>query len=449
MRSRTPICIGGCLAALVGVAASCSNTTTTAPGPTEGGGSTTAHLGGSVGTGGGASTGAGGLAATGGAPTGGSAAGGATSSGGKNAGGTTADTGGGATGGATSTGGTVTATGGTQPADAGAGGQSGGTTGTNVGPCDIYQGGNTPCVAAHSTVRALYGAYSGNLYQVRRASDKTTKDIPVLVTGGFADTTVQDAFCAGTTCTISILYDQTSNKNDLVKSTKAYWLKDGGNESSATLGKAKVNGHAVYGIYVTGNADNVAYRNNSTKGIPTGDQSEAMYMVLDAKRFSTNCCFDYGNAETNGLDNGNGTMECLYWGSDTTWGGTGGGNGPWVAADLENGMFKGNTKATPTNTSITGMTYATGMLKGPSGNHFTLKAGNAQSGKLEIKWDGPRPTPNYSPKKLEGAIILGTGGDGSNGGTGTFFEGAITMGNPTDAIDDAVQENIVGAGYGR
>jgi DNA-directed RNA polymerase specialized sigma24 family protein len=31
----------------------------------------------------------------------------------------------------------------------------------------------TPCVAAHSTVRALYANYGGSLYQVRRASDGT------------------------------------------------------------------------------------------------------------------------------------------------------------------------------------------------------------------------------------------------------------------------------------
>ena len=29
------------------------------------------------------------------------------------------------------------------------------------GPCDIFAAGGTPCVAAHSTVRAMYSAYSG------------------------------------------------------------------------------------------------------------------------------------------------------------------------------------------------------------------------------------------------------------------------------------------------
>ena len=57
--------------------------------------------------------------------------------------------------------------------------------------------------------------------------------------------------------------------------------------------------------------------------------------------------------------------------------------------------------------------------------------------------------PAYSPKRLEGAIILGTGGDGSYGGTGTFFEGAMTSGVSSDAIDDAIQANIVAAGYGK
>ena len=52
-----------------------------------------------------------------------------------------------------------------------------GTQPTGTGPCDIYASGGTPCIAAHSTVRALYGSYNGNLYQVRRASDNTTRNI--------------------------------------------------------------------------------------------------------------------------------------------------------------------------------------------------------------------------------------------------------------------------------
>ena len=69
--------------------------------------------------------------------------------------------------------------------------------------------------SAHSTVRALLGAYNGSLYQVTRASDNTTKDIGVLSPGSFANSATQDSFCTGTTCTISIIYDQSGKGNHL------------------------------------------------------------------------------------------------------------------------------------------------------------------------------------------------------------------------------------------
>ncbi|MEO6601802.1 MAG: arabinofuranosidase catalytic domain-containing protein [Polyangiaceae bacterium] len=333
---------------------------------------------------------------------------------------------------------------------AGTGGSSG--SAARTGPCDIYESGKTPCAAAHSTVRALYGAFSGSLYQVRRASDKTTKDVPVLEPLGFANASVQDSFCSDTTCTISIIYDQSPNGNHLKVSPVAHWLPNGGKEANATSAKVTLSGQQVYGVYVAASAGGTAYRNNGTKGIATGDQPESMYMVVDGKRFNNQCCFDYGNAETTGNDDGNATMEAVYWGSDTTWGGKGDGSGPWVAADLENGVFKFNkggwqsqSLSVPNAKSVIA-TYATAMLKGPSGNKFGLKGGNAQAGALVTMWNGARPS-GYSPMKKKGAIILGTGGDGSPSANGTFFEGCMTSGNPSDEIDDAVQANIVAA-YG-
>src|SRR5579885_2348006 len=82
-------------------------------------------------------------------------------------------------------------------------------------PCDIYASAGTACVAAHSTTRALFGAYSGRLYQVKRASDGATTDIGTMAAGGYANAAAQDAFCAGTTCTITIIYDQSSKGNHL------------------------------------------------------------------------------------------------------------------------------------------------------------------------------------------------------------------------------------------
>ena len=57
------------------------------------------------------------------------------------------------------------------------------------GPCDIYAAAGAPCVAAHSTTRALYASYNGPLYQVLRQSDAKTLDICVV---GPVDSPVPD-----------------------------------------------------------------------------------------------------------------------------------------------------------------------------------------------------------------------------------------------------------------
>ena len=76
------------------------------------------------------------------------------------------------------------------------------------GPCDIFSSGGTPCVAAHSLVRALFGAFGGSLYQVKRLSDNATLDIGVIAVGGFANSKAQDQFCGSAACIINTIYDQ-------------------------------------------------------------------------------------------------------------------------------------------------------------------------------------------------------------------------------------------------
>ena len=65
-------------------------------------------------------------------------------------------------------------------------GLSGASQAAGTLPCDLYGAAGTPCVAAHSTVRALYSAYNGSLYQVKRASDSATTNIGLLAAGGYA-----------------------------------------------------------------------------------------------------------------------------------------------------------------------------------------------------------------------------------------------------------------------
>jgi len=60
------------------------------------------------------------------------------------------------------------------------------------------------------------------------------------------------------------------------------------------------------------------------------------------------------------------------------------------------------------------------MLKGGP-NLMAIKGGDAQSGRLQSLYSGPRPD-GYSPMKKQGGIILGVGGDNSHRSVGVFLE---------------------------
>ncbi|MGW7523965.1 alpha-L-arabinofuranosidase B [Streptomyces sp. NPDC054783] len=313
-------------------------------------------------------------------------------------------------------------------------------------PCDVYGAAGTPCVAAHSLVRALYSAYNGPLYQVQRASDGATKDIGLPAAGGYANAAAQDSFCSGTTCIITRIYDQSSRHNDLT-------VEGAGGAGKADVGApadalpVTVGGHQVYGLEISAG---MGYRDNSTSGVATNGAAEGMYMVTSGTHVNGACCFDYGNAETNNKDTGNGHMDAINFGTEC-WFSPCYGQGPWVQADLENGLFQSDAGYSK-NSSDTGtgpLPFVTALLKNNGQNHFALKWGNAQSGGLTTTYSGGEPTASgYSPMHQEGAIVLGTGGDNSNGSIGSFFEGVMTSGIPTDAADNAVQADIVSVGYG-
>ncbi|KAJ6500936.1 glycoside hydrolase family 54 protein [Mycena sanguinolenta] len=317
-----------------------------------------------------------------------------------------------------------------------------------AGPCDIYASGGTPCVAAHSTTRALFSAYSGSLYQIKRGSDSATTNIGPLSAGGVANAAAQDSFCAGTTCLITTIFDQSGRANHLTQAPPggaASGTDPNGFDNMAAADGAPVtlNGQKAYGVFIS---PGTGYRNDKTNGIATGDAAEGMYAVVDGTHYNGGCCFDYGNAEVSADDTGNGHMEAIYFGLGTGFG-TGGGSGPWILADLENGLYTGsNTAVNPNNPTITSR-FVTAVVKGEPGNNWAVRGGNAASGSLTTFYSGVRPTPGYNPMSKEGAIILGIGGDNSNSAQGTFYEGVMTSGYPSDATENSVQANVVAAGY--
>src|SRR5215469_3836949 len=213
-------------------------------------------------------------------------------------------------------------------------------------PCDIYAAGGTPCVGAYSTTRALYASYNGPLYQVMRLSDNAVKDIGVVQPrpspfpdpGGYADAAAQDAFCANTTCVITKIYDQSPHHNDLTQAPRGAFggpaMGGFDNLPIADTAPITIGGHKAYGVFI---APGMGLRNNHPTGTATGDQPEGMYWVIDGHHFNDGCCFDFGNAEIDSHDDGDGTMETSYFGNATAWY-HGNPLGPWIMTDQENNL---------------------------------------------------------------------------------------------------------------
>jgi hypothetical protein len=327
------------------------------------------------------------------------------------------------------------------------------------GPCDIYAAAGDSCAAAHSTTRALYASYNGPLYQVLRQSDGKTLDIgvvqpvasPVPDAGGYADAAAQDRFCANTYCWITTVYDQTPKHNDLTQAPRGGFsgpaLGGFNNIPIADMAPATIMGHRVYGVFIE---PGMGLRHNDARGTAVDDQAEGQYWVVNGKHFNFGCCFDYGNAEIDSRDDDNGTMETMYFGNATPWY-SGNGDGPWIMTDQENNLVgcvnQDGSKGCPNLPSIP-WRFVTAIAKGEP-HRWTSMGGDAQKGALSVMFDGPRVNPTYDPMRKQGAILLGNGGDNSDGSQGTFYEGAITAAGtfPSDATDQLVQANIVDAGY--
>ncbi len=390
-----------------------------------------------------------GTGGTGGTGTGGTGAGGM-STGGTGAGGM--GTGGTGAGGMSTGGSAGSAAGGMSS------GGSGGASTRGDGPCDIYAAANTPCGAAYSTVRALSKTYTGYLYQVRNGSSSMntgtggmTKDIG-MTADGFADTATQDAFCMGSTCTFSLLYDQSGNGNNLKAGTKG--LSNGGTyadkddfESTANKKSIKVSGHNVYALYTN---EREGYRtplNVKAKGVPMGNSAQGIYELADGTHPGTACCWDFGSVSPDPTVYV--TMNTLFFGSATFWG-TGTGSGPWFMGDFEGGVWAGGSGDSavnnPNNPALK-VPFALGILHTPVGKYALRMADVQSASDLTTAYDGNIPTGKTWGNA--GGIVLGLGGDNSNNSFGTFYEGAVTVGSPSNATDLLIMKNIQAANYGK
>ncbi len=375
----------------------------------------------------------------------------------------------GGTGGADGAGGSVSTGGGGAGGSSGSAGAAGaagagGSTGTGTrtdGPCDVYATAAAPCVAAYSTIRGLSKAYTGPLLQVRNGSSAKntgtggmTKDIMMLA-DGYVDTASIDAFCMGSICTVSKLYDQSGNGNHLGPAKKGNTAggatgAEDDYESSATKGAVTAGGHKVYSLYM---AVHEGYRLQAVgKNMPLGSASQGIYELADGTHYGAACCWDFGNVTTDPTKYG--VMNTLFFGK-AYWG-NGAPSGPWMMADFEGGVWAGGAvkgdpgwgalnDAHPANPKDPALAvpFAMGVSNTGMGK-WALRAADVKTATdLATAYEGAQPV------KINnlGGIVLGVGGDNSNNSWGTFYEGAIVAGYPTAATDLAVMKNVQAVGY--
>ncbi len=236
-------------------------------------------------------------------------------------------------------------------------------------------------------------------------------------------------------CDIVKIYDQSPWGNHLDVGPAGGTVRTPDDPVVADGFPVTIAGHKVYGAYFEGG---MGYRRDNTSGIATGDDPETIYSVFSGSVYNPGCCMDYGNAETDNDADGpgmrvllmtmtmlmcvcvrrrapisrrrkvfdlagclcflvpprTGTMECVYFG---TWNATrsgwcgGSGEGPWIMADLEAGLWAcEKPKAiNPSTPSMKGE-YVIGLVKGKPGL-WGVKAGNATDGPLVKTFEGPRP----------------------------------------------------------
>jgi non-reducing end alpha-L-arabinofuranosidase len=341
------------------------------------------------------------------------------------------------------------------------GGSGGGPLPANTAPlpCQVLGDAGNECVSAHSTVRVIVPGYTGPLYQV----DDDTSTLDIGSVDGYADAAAHDKFCDGG-CTIKVIYDQSGRGNHLAVAPPGSAKPTPSNAAPASKLPVKINGRSVYGILFRPNqgyraaCNECQYPETFPSGMPVGDEPQTQYMISSQHDLINGCCFDYGNAETTANNDGNGTMEAVYLGMGVIWG-SGSGSGPWVMADLENGLYPGwengsfrniSTSLPMTFDFVTGIVVGDTADKNGGKGRFAVYGGDATVTATTQMYDGIRPEkPGYVPMQKQGSVILAIGGDNSDGDGGRFYEGAVALKAATKEVVDALQAALAQAGYGK
>merc|ERR1719191_1376632 len=220
-----------------------------------------------------------------------------------------------------------------------------------------------------------------------RSFEAQMESLPTLVCSVLAalPTSRHMMSCSKLDCVISIVYDQSPQGNHLGQRHKLV---------EASRHKITVGDNvSVYGMWFD---PGYGYHVDYTTGIPKGNDPESIYAVMSGTHYNGKCCFDYGNSENSvdakNISQGAGTMEAIYFGNANWQGNRGDGDGPWVGADLECGMYYGGGDETKVNKKSKSLPheFVSLYLRGGT-DGMVLKGGDATTGSFMTMYEGARP----------------------------------------------------------
>ena len=203
-----------------------------------------------------------------------------------------------------------------------------------------------------------------------------------------------------------------------------------------------VGGYKEYGLYINGQT---GYRDNSTSGVAVNGAAEGMYMVASGTHVNSGCCFDFGNAETNTRDNGDGHMDAVNLDHLLR----------VLAVHGKRPLGRGRHGERPVR----------GRERQQPERHKQqqrLRHRGAEEQRADVLRAQRRQRAIRRTVDLLGRVAAraatrrctrrarscsAPAATTATPSIGSFFEGVMTSGYPTDAADNAVQANIVAAAY--
>ena len=273
----------------------------------------------------------------------------------------------------------------------------------------------------------------------------------VTLAGGYANAAAQDSFCAGTTCMITAIYDQTPGHNDLTIEGPG---GNGGQDVGRDRRRAAGHRRRPQGLrHVRSPPASATATTHHRRRHRQPARGRCTWSPAGT-HVNGRCCFDYGNAETNNMDTGNGHMDAIYFGT-LCWFSPCNGAGPWVQADLENGLFQSDAGGSKnTRTPATGNAVRDRLLKNNGTTIFAIKDGNAQSRRPRR----PRVQPAALPDHRQSGLLADAQGRRDHPRhrrrqqqrlRRVLLRGRHDLAATRDAAENAVQANVVMAGIGR